>query len=215
MDDRVAEGYFATRFTFDSRRTVLWSTLCSRVFQQYVPSQGSVVELGAARGDFINNIKAVRRIAVDVWPGVTEHAAAGVEAHVRSGTDLGFLDARSVDVVFASNFVEHLQVDEVRTMLKEVHRVLRAGGRLILVQPNYRTSYKRYFDDYTHVSVWSDISLRDFLSAEGFSVERLEPRFLPLTMKSRLPVHPFLIRLYLAFPFKPLAGQMLVVARRD
>ena len=215
MDDHIAEGYFATRFTFDSRRTVLWSTLCSRVFQQYVPSQGTVVELGAARGDFINNIKALRRVAVDVWPGVTEYAAAGVEAHVRSGIDLGFLDSKSVDVVFASNFVEHLQVDEARTMLKEVGRVLRSGGRVILVQPNYRTSYKRYFDDYTHVSMWSDVSLQDFLTAEGFIVERAEPRFLPLTMKSRLPVHPWLIRLYLALPVKPMAGQMLVVARRD
>ncbi|MGH8872194.1 MAG: methyltransferase domain-containing protein [Acidimicrobiia bacterium] len=213
MDDPTAEGYFASRLSLNPRRAVLWATLCSSVFQRYVPPLGSVVELGAARGDFINNIRAGRRIAVDVWPGLTEHVAPGVEAHVRSATDLGFLDANSVDVVFASNLVEHLQKDEVRAMLKEVDRVLRSGGRLILVQPNYRTSYKRYFDDYTHVSVWSDVSLGDFLSAEGFKVERLESRFLPLTVNSRIPVHPWLIRLYLASPVKPLAGQMLVVAR--
>jgi SAM-dependent methyltransferase len=174
-----------------------------------------VIELGAARGDFINSIEAARRVAVDVWPGVFEHVDDAVEVHIRSAVDLDFLEPDSVDVVFASNFVEHLEVDAVRRVLAEAMRVLRSGGRLILVQPNFRTSFKRYFDDYTHVSIWTDVSIGDFLTSAGFTIERLEPRFLPLTMKSRFPVHPLLIRLYLASPIKPLAGQMLVVARRE
>ena len=39
------------------------------------------------------------------------------------------------------------------------------------------------------------------------------PRFLPLTVKSRLPVSPLLIRAYLASPFKPWGKQMLVRAK--
>jgi len=38
---------------------------------------------------------------------------------------------------------------------------------------------------------------------------RLRPK---LSARGRLPVHPFLIRAYLASPFKPLAKQMLVLA---
>lgn len=215
MGDQGVDGYFASRLEEDPRRAVLWATLCSSVFQRYVPQSGSVIELGAGRADFINHIVARRRIAVDVWPGLVDHVAPGVEAHVRNATDLGFLDAGSADLVFASNFVEHLERDEFQSTLEGVDRVLRDHGRLILVQPNFRTSYKRYFDDYTHVSVWSDVSIADFLAAHEFKVERLEPRFLPLTVKSRMPVHPLLIRLYLVSPIKPLAGQMLVVARRD
>ena len=55
--------------------------------------------------------------------------------------------------------------------------------------------------------------LPDFLVANGFEIVELRPRFLPLTIKSRLPVWPFLIRAYLALPIKPLGKQMLVVAR--
>ena len=40
-----------------------------------------------------------------------------------------------------------------------------------------------------------------------------KPRFLPLTLKSRLKVSPFLIRMYLMSPLKPLGKQMLVRAR--
>jgi hypothetical protein len=214
MDDPLSAGYFATRFKTNDDRSVLWSTLCVSVFQRYVPQSGSVIELGAARADLINNIVASRRIAIDVWPGVAENVAAGVEAHVGPATDLSFVEDRSIDVVFASNLVEHLDIEENRKMFTEVSRVLTDTGRFILVQPNFRTSHKRYFDDYTHVSIWTDVSLSDFLQAEGFQVERVEPRFLPLTVNSRLPVRPWLIRLYLKSPLKPFAGQMLVVARR-
>ena len=42
---------------------------------------------------------------------------------------------------------------------------------------------------------------------------RSAPRFLPLTVKSRLPVWPPLIGLYLNSPFKPMGKQMFVRAR--
>jgi len=52
----------------------------------------------------------------------------------------------------------------------------------------------------------------DFLNANGFDVIEIWPRFLPLTVKSRLPASPGLIKAYLASPIKPLAKQMLVRA---
>jgi SAM-dependent methyltransferase len=214
MDQGDAQGYFESRLEHDPGREVLWATLCDAVLDDLVPKGGVALELGAARCDLINNLKADRRIAVDLWPGVEEHAANGVEAYVSSATDLGFLADRSIDSVFASNLVEHLDVEDVRTMVGEIRRVLKEGGRLVLIQPNFRISSKRYFDDYTHRSIWTDVSLSDFLRSEGFEVERIQPRFLPLTVKSRLPVRSWLIRLYLASPIKPMAGQMLVVGRK-
>jgi hypothetical protein len=52
----------------------------------------------------------------------------------------------------------------------------------------------------------------DFLAANRFCVVLCKPRFLPLTIKSRLPAWPVLVRLYLALPFKPMGKQMLVRA---
>jgi hypothetical protein len=46
----------------------------------------------------------------------------------------------------------------------------------------------------------------------GFRILECRPRFLPLTIQSRLPVWPALIRAYLASPIKPLAKQMFVRA---
>ncbi len=83
----------------------------------------------------------------------------------------------------------------------------------MILQPNYRYAYREYFDDYTHLAVYSHLSLADFLSANDFEVLNVSPRFLPLTIKSRIPVSPWLIRAYLASPIKPMGKQMLVRAR--
>ena len=100
-------------------------------------------------------------------------------------------------------------------MLTQVRGKLTASGTLVIVQPNYRFAYKEYFDDYTHVSVYSDRSLCDFLAANGFRIEECLPKFLPLTIRSAFPVSPFLIRTYLRLPVKPFGKQMLIRARPD
>ena len=91
---------------------------------------------------------------------------------------------------------------------------MKSRATLAIVQPNFKYCVSEYFDDYTHCSIYTDLPLRDLLAANGFQIARCVPRFLPLTLKSGVPVHPLLIRLYLASPFKPFAKQMLVCATR-
>ena len=81
------------------------------------------------------------------------------------------------------------------------------------MQPNYRYAYREYFDDYTHVTPYSHVSVSDFLTAHGYRVRKVVPRFMPLTMKSRIPVSSWLIGAYLASPIKPLGKQMLICAK--
>jgi len=82
------------------------------------------------------------------------------------------------------------------------------------LQPNFRLQPGRYFDDFTHVTIYTDKSLADYLVAEGWRIEAVHARFLPLTLKSRGSGMTFLVPWYLRSPIKPLAGQMLVVASR-
>ena len=209
-----ADAYFETRLTYDKKRKVLWDTLADAVFQPYIGPDHTVVELGAGWCDFINSVSAKRRVAVDIWSGVEEQAAPGVETIVGSADELTELGDTSVNLIFASNLLEHLTHEQIDKLSNEAQRVLVPGGRLVLVQPNYRLCAKNYFDDYTHISVWSDIGMSTYLESRGWELERVEGRFLPLTVKSRLPVSEKLIRAYLKSPVKPKAGQMLVVARQ-
>jgi len=204
--------YFQSRLSLDPRRTVLWKTLWDCYFRFLIHEDETVLDLGAGYCDFINNVRARNRFAVDQWLGIKKYAAPGVHAHVGELTDLGWLADGSVDFAFASNVFEHISRADLSRILTQLRAKLSQRGRLCLIQPNYRYSYKEYFDDYTHVTVFSHVSLQDFLKANEFRILDCRPRFLPLTIKSRLPVHPLLIRAYLFLPLKPQAKQMLVLA---
>jgi len=206
-------SYFETRFTADPRRETLWQSLIRYHFQSQIDPAACVFEMGAGYGHFINNVRAARRIAQDQWDGFAGHLAPGVEAHVGPVKDLSFLDDRSVDFAFASNLFEHVSQEDFAAVLDQLGRKLRPGGTLTLLQPNYRYAFREYFDDFTHRTVYSHLSLCDFLEANSYEVMSCAPRFMPLTLKSRFKVSPLLIRLYLMSPVKLLGKQMLVRAR--
>lgn len=209
----MTKGYHDVRFEFDERRELLWATLCRNYFQKQVAADACVLELGAGYGHFINNIRCRRRIALDSWPGMLQFLKPGVEGIVSSAIDLSAVEDDTVDFAFASNLFEHLTQQQLAVTLEQLRRKLKSSGTLSILQPNYRFAYAEYFDDYTHVAIYTDRSLPDFLETHGFVVIDRHPRFLPLTIKSRFPVSPLMIRAYLALPFKPMGKQMLIRVR--
>ena len=209
----MSSTYFEARFVPDPRRETLWRALVRYYFQAQVDPSHTVLELGAGYGHFINNIAAARRIALDQWEELPRHLRPGVECQVGAVTELGFIADRALDFVFASNLFEHLPQEDLASVLEQLRIKLRPGGTINLLQPNYRFAYREYFDDYTHRTVYSDVSICDFLRANSYEVIDCKPRFMPLTIKSRFKVSTFLIRMYLLSPVKPLGKQMLVRAR--
>ena len=205
--------YFQSRLVFDKRRNVLWKTLARVVFQPMISTDGSVLELGAGYCDLINSIVARRRIALDVWPGFVDYVDPGVETIVGSILDLECIDDDSLVLVMASNIFEHVSQADFAKCLLKLKKKIKPNGNLLIIQPNFKYAFKSYFDDYTHQSIWTEVSLADFLIANGFEVIDVRPKFLPLSIKSRFPVHPILIWLYLHSPWKPFAQQMYVCSQ--
>jgi SAM-dependent methyltransferase len=208
-----SSAYFATRFTPDESRAKVWAHVAAYL-QRWVSPDGALLDLGAGYGDFSRSITAARKVAFDANPALPRIVEPPIEAEIGDVTDLSRFADATFDVVFASNLFEHLPWDPLERAVTETRRVLKPGGRLVLVQPNFRLKPKEYFDDYTHRTIFTDRSLVDFLNASGFRVEHVEARFLPLTMRSRLSFGHALVPLYLRLPYRPLAGQMLVVAER-
>lgn len=215
MTDDDSAAYFATRLAPDPVRAAVWKHVTAYL-QRWIPPSAAVLDLAAGYADFSANVTARRRVALDANPALPQLVPAGVEAEVGDATDLSRFDDATFDAVFASNFLEHLDHAGVDRCLAEVRRVLRPGGRVVLVQPNFRLQPGAYFDDYTHRTIWTDHSLGDLLVARGFELVHVEARFLPLTLKSRLSFGHRLVPWYLRLPsaLRPMAGQMLHVAQR-
>ena len=205
--------YHGTRLVEDARREVLWTSLWRFWFSGLIAPEDTVLDVGCGHGCFINSVQARHKIAIDPWNGFVAHIKPGTRTVVAGLTEIDFIEDGSVDFAFLSNVAEHVTKEEFSVFLEKLKSKLSAKGTLNLIQPNYRYCSKEYFDDFTHISIYSHVSLADFLSANGYEVFEVHPRFLPLTVKSRLPVWPFLFWVYLKLPIKPLGGQMFIRAR--
>jgi len=216
MTDTHIDSYYKSRFVFNKDREVVWKEIV-RFLNPYLTDAHTVLDLGAGYCDFINNVKAGKKIAVDISPELPQYAHSDVQLVNSLATDLSSVSDSTVDVVFSSNLLEHLTDAELVKCLSEVKRVLKKGGLFITMQPNYRLAYKTYFDDFTHKKVFSDESLKGFLVAQDLTIIKYWKKFLPFSLKSRpslIPVIPLLIRAYLHSPCKPFAGQMMFVTKK-
>jgi hypothetical protein len=80
----------------------------------------------------------------------------------RSGHRITQLDSvadGSVDYVFSSNCFEHVSQPELVDCLAQLRRKMKPGAMLTIVQPNFKYCAREYFDDYTHVSIYTDKGL--------------------------------------------------------
>lgn len=215
MDKNIyKENYFTSRYSPVDQRDKVWAAICSYL-QRFISDRGTILDLGAGYCSFINHIQAFEKHAMDIFPGFSKFANSSVKTCVGSCVDLSNYSSDHFDVVFASNLLEHLTRESTQDVLREVRRILKPNGRFILLQPNFRNSYRSYFDDYTHLQIFTDIGLSDLLISSGFRLVKVFPRFLPMSFKSRLPTWAWLVKLYLRLPYKPIAGQMLLVAQPD
>ncbi len=210
------DPYFRTRMKPDPARAAAWEALAGYI-RRDIPPGARLLEIGAGECLFVNRVAAARRAAVDRSADLPAFAAPGVETRVADAWDLGPFGAGSFDVVFASNLFEHLSWDELDRTLAAVREVLAPGGRLVHLHPNIKYCAGSYWDDYTHRIPLTHLSVADLLSARGFVVERTVPRLVPFSAREAafpFPVASWMVRLYLASPWRPRAAQMYMVARK-
>jgi SAM-dependent methyltransferase len=209
---------YAARFPDAEResKSRLWRILCDDFFSRYVPADSCVLDVGAGYCDFSNNIRARRRIAVDLNPDTARFAAPDVEVRSLPLERIAeAVEPGAVDVAFASNVFEHMRgPDALLEVLGGIRRALHPGGRLIVMQPNVRLVGGAFWDFFDHTLPLTEKGMVEALVVAGFSIVECRARFLPYTTKSRLPQWAPLVRLYLRLPVAQyvLGKQMLVVA---
>jgi ubiquinone/menaquinone biosynthesis C-methylase UbiE len=199
------------------RRNAVWRALCRYYFDRFVRPTDRVLDIACGYGEFINNVAAAQKFAVDLNPDSGSRLDASVAFVHGPATDLGAFADASVDVAFTSNFLEHLkQKDDVIAMFREVRRVLAPGGKFLLLGPNIKYAYREYWDFFDHHLSLTDASVGEALTLCGFALESVIPRFLPFTMNNNAPTHDALIHAYLRAPivWRWFGKQFFIMARK-
>ena len=159
--------------------------LCAYLFQSFELKEGmKMLEPGCGRGEFLKNFKELGLDVhgVDISTEAQEYAENfPVEVCDIESEKLPFEDD-TFDVIYSKSFIEHLYYPE--RYLEEAFRVLKPGGILITLVPDWESNYKIYFDDFTHRTPFTNIALEDAYKMSGFSeVDVFKFRQLPVVWK--------------------------------
>ena len=200
-----------------SAKEVLWKILIDEVLQEYIKDNDTVLDIGGGQCLFINNIKCGKKFANDLNPDIIKYADKDVITIQERADNLSTVQDESIDVVFASNFFEHMKdKDELERVIEEIKRVLAVNGVLLVIQPNIRYAYKEYWDVIDHYIPISDSSLSDLLIINNFKIIKCHPRFMLWSPKHKLSRYAFLLKIYLRVPllWKIFGKQLFMAAKK-
>ena len=202
------EEYFLGREAWPDFRTELRTILgLARL-----TGDARVLEVGCGSGELLRSLSGGSSLAVGVDLSAAGLGIARGKALVAcaSAQALPFEDG-SFDAVVAQHLIEHLI--EPESALGEWRRVLRPGGRLVLVTPNAAYPDPAHFEDPTHVNLFTPASLREALEAGGYRVDALFTLF-PYLGRGRLGRAASIRFSFLARLLSPLAstGRSIVAA---
>jgi SAM-dependent methyltransferase len=183
-------------------------------FEGHVSRDDVVVDFGCGIGALLERLPAASRIGVEVSE-TARHEAQGRGLRVVASADE--LDDQSIDVVISNHALEHTlaPLDELR----QLHRALRPGGKLVLWLPvdDWRSQRRPRPDPNHHLYTWTPLLLANLLEETGFTVEECRvvahawPPFTATMSRLPRPLFDFFARIWAVFRRR---RQVMAVARK-
>ncbi len=170
------KAYYESKFGKSMQLGRIWQT---RYFRPFCADDRVLLDLGCANGLFLRILPARVRIGIEINPVAREECDAicraesiPIELHERLNT----VESNRVDVVISNHCLEHMV--HPYEALKEIRRVLKPGGILVLVTP---------FDDYrakangiwkpgnkdNHLYTWNPVNIGNLLVEAKFSIRNI------------------------------------------
>jgi 2-polyprenyl-3-methyl-5-hydroxy-6-metoxy-1,4-benzoquinol methylase len=150
----------------------------------YLPAphgEAKVLDVGCGSGVLLARMKSLgwETEGVEIDPGGVEAARArGVTVHQGQLADAQFPD-NHFDAVHSAHVIEHVY-DPV-ALLRECFRILKPGGRLVVITPNTQGWGHRLFgrawlnlDPPRHLILFNARTLRVAAEKQGFTIKRLD-----------------------------------------
>ncbi len=151
------------------------SLLAREVFRRFNLKKGSsFLEIGCGNGDLLNEFML---LGLNV-SGTDLLSSAGMDYPelkiVQNDIEREPLpfESNSQDVIFSKSVVEHIYNPEC--LFNEALRVLKPGGILITLTPDWELQTKKFFDDWTHKTPFTIVTMERLYSLAGFVSLKIE-----------------------------------------
>jgi ubiquinone/menaquinone biosynthesis C-methylase UbiE len=199
MSDYISVIYDETR----TPRTEYPFQMASYLFTRFHLQKGQkLLEIGCGRGEFLN---AFQQLGMNCYGvDLSEHGFYQLSdikvAKVDISRDVLPFDNNSFDIVYHKSLIEHLCSPD--HLMIETCRVLKPGGRVIILTPDWTSQMKVFYEDYTHSRPYTVTALSDLLTVYGFRNVESELFYqLPIYWRyPQLRIIAFLLHMFLSTP---------------
>jgi SAM-dependent methyltransferase len=211
----AAAHYDPDYFEWQSSSGTIGGRLSAKAFRPYLEKSDCVLDFGCGGGFMLQALDVGRRLGVDVNPAALQAARDnGIEAFA----NLEDVPDMVADVVISNHALEH--VEDPLSVLREMARKLKSGGRIVAIVPCDVASYPfmKHDRDF-HLFSWSANNIANLVTCAGFKVEDARalrtawpPGYVWIHNYFGMKVLELATRLFGSLPRK--RGQVRVVARK-
>ena len=170
------ENYLETIYNEKSRPfTIYPKKLINYLYKRFdLKENQEILELGCGRGDFLNEFKKknLQVYGVDLSNYSQSFFSELNFKKVDLSKDKLPFEDNFFDVIYSKSFIEHFYYPDI--IFKEAYRVLKPGGQIITLTPEWQFIYKSFYEDFTHRVPFTKVSLRDIQEMNGFKEIKIE-----------------------------------------
>ena len=181
--------YFDTNKNDTSRLLITYNRLLNFLECPQIDSNKKLLDLGSGDGSFVEVCKDIN---IDAF------ALDAYSHKINFENDNLPYDNEFFDYITLTSLIEHIVNPKI--LLEEIGRILKKDGFLIITTPNFKYSYKIFYDDPTHVKPYTKTSIERLLSFYDFETIKTVP-FL-VNKSTLLWKTPFSFQIASMLPFK-------------
>lgn len=195
MDSYLDTIYFIEEYGADKYP----QKLCNYITNKYFITRGKVLDIGSGKG---NHLVGFAR---------NGHEVFGIDKRRECTTSLDGFNIKECDIetdrfpfksntfdwIFSKSVLEH--INNTDNFMKESLRVLKSGGKVVIMTPAWESQYRFFWDDYTHVRPFTRKSLQNSMRITGFRDVDVS-YFLQLPFVWKYPNLKFVAKIISALP---------------
>ena len=144
--------------------------LASYLYRRFNFKKGNkILEIGCGRGEFL---EAFKKLGLECYG--TDISDVSVQKLSHFNVKLADIlkerlphEDNMFDVVYHKSLIEHLYFPE--NLMKESHRVLKPGGKVVILTPDWVSQMRVFYEDFTHSRPYDRTSLHNLLKVYKFS----------------------------------------------
>ena len=178
------------------------------IFPQYIPN-GKILDVGCGNGSFLSFMKDIGWCTYG-----TEISQKAVDEALKNGHDVfagsiteANYPSNNFDTVTLNNVLEH--ISEPALLLREIYRILKPGGELIICVPNFSSFSRKIFETYwagllvpEHLHHFTSDSLKKLVSSSGYEnilIKGIYRKILRQNLKSYTSYNKFGMQLCIVY----------------